>query len=118
MANDPWTYTARWRVRQYELDYNGHVSNAMYLNYVAQVTSEHGGPSGFGRAWSIDHGGAWMVRRHQITYRRPAILDDELELTTHVRSVGGVRGVRKTTIVRIADQAPIADIESRGSGPA
>ena len=25
MANDPWTYTTRWRVRQYELDYNGHV---------------------------------------------------------------------------------------------
>lgn len=99
-------------MRHYELDYNGHVSNAMYLNYVAQVTSEHGEASGFGRAWSIEHGGAWLVRRHQITYHRPAMLDDELELTTHVRSVRGVRSARATSITRTADKAPIADIQT------
>lgn len=31
MPNDRWSYSTRWRVRQYELDYNGHVSNAMYI---------------------------------------------------------------------------------------
>jgi len=112
MAKDPWTYTTPWRVRHYELDYNGHVSNAMYLNYVAQVTSEHGEASGFGRAWSIEHGGAWMVRCHQITYHRPAMLDDELELTTRVRSVRGARAARETSITRTADKAPIADIQT------
>lgn len=112
MAEDQWTYTTRWRVRQYELDYNGHVSNAMYLNYVAQVTSEHGEASGFGRAWSIARGGAWVVRRHQITYHRPATLDDELEFRVQVRSVRGTRGTRETSIVRTADGAPIADVET------
>ena len=112
MASDRWSYTTRWHVRQYELDYNGHVNNATYLNYVAQVTSEHGEASGFGRAWSIERGGAWVVRRHDITYHRPAVYGDELELTVRVRSVGGVRGVRRTTIVRVADGAPIADIET------
>lgn len=111
-VSDPWTYITHWRVRQYELDFNSHVSNAMYLNYVAQITSEHGEASGFGRAWSVEHGGAWMVHRHQIIYHRPAMLDDELELKARVRSLRGVRGVRETSITRIADQAPIADIES------
>lgn len=88
-AGDPWTYTTHWRVRQYELDFNGHVSNAMYLNYVAQITSEHGEASGFGRAWSLEHGGAWMVHRHQIIYHRPAMLDDELELKERGGSARG-----------------------------
>jgi acyl-CoA thioester hydrolase len=109
---DRWSYTTRWRVRQYELDYNGHVSNAMYLNWVAQVTSEHGEASGFGRAWSLERGGMWVVRRHAITYHRPATLADELELTVRVRSVGGVRGTRETSIIRISDQAPVADVET------
>lgn len=112
MAADPWTYTTRWRVRQYEVDYNGHVSNATYLNYVAQLTSEHGEVSGFGRAFSLANGGAWVVRRHDITYHRPALDGDELELTVRVISVGGARGVRRTTIVRPADGARIADIET------
>lgn len=110
MPNNRWSYATRWRVRQYELDYNGHVSNAMYLNYVSQVTSEHGEAAGFGRAWSIERGGAWVVRRHEITYHVPAILGDELELTVRVRSVGGVRGVRETSIVRADDRTPIADV--------
>ena len=112
MASNRWSYTTRWRVRQYELDYNGHVNNATYLNYVSQVTSDHGEASGFGRAWSIAHGGAWVVRRHDITYHRPAVYGDELELTVRVRSVGGVRGVRHTSIVRVVDGAPIADVET------
>jgi acyl-CoA thioester hydrolase len=109
---DRWSHTTRWRVRQYELDYNGHVSNAMYLNYVAQVTSEHGEASGFGRAWSIERGGMWVVRRHTITYHRAATVGDELELTVRVRSVGGVRGVRETSIIRASDREPVADVET------
>lgn len=29
MADDRWPCTSRWRVRQYDLDDNGHVSNAI-----------------------------------------------------------------------------------------
>lgn len=112
MADDRWTYTTRWRVRQYDLDYNGHVSNAMYLNYAAQVTSEHAEALGIGRAWSMERGGAWIVRRHEIIYHRPAGLDEELQLTARVRSVNGVRSTRQTSIVRVSDGAPIADVES------
>ena len=38
------------------------------------------------------------------------MLGDELELTVRVRSVGGARGVRETSIARADDATPIADV--------
>ncbi|MFN2484220.1 MAG: acyl-CoA thioesterase [Candidatus Limnocylindria bacterium] len=109
MTTDLWTYTTRLRVRWYEVDYNGHVNNAVYLNWIAQLAAEHADACGFGREWSHEHGGVWVVRRHDITYHTPALNDDELELTVRVQSLGGVRGVRRTDISRPADRARIAD---------
>ena len=106
---DLWTHITRLRVRWYEVDYNGHVNNAVYLNWIAQLAADHAEACGFGRAWSAQHGGVWVVRRHDITYHRPALNGDELELTVRVESLGGVRGVRRTTIVRPTDEASIAD---------
>ncbi len=92
-------YTTRWRVRQYELDVNGHVNNAVYLNYAEQVATEHAELAGFGHQWTVGQHGSWVVRRHEITYLRPATFGDELELTTRVESMHGARAVRHTTIV-------------------
>ena len=109
---DPLVYTARWRVRSYEIDQNGHVNNAVYLNYAEALTVEHAEASGYGRAWTEAHGGAWVVRRHEIEYRRAARLGDELELTVRVELVRGVRGVRRTTIARAADGLAVAEVRS------
>ena len=38
---DPLIYNTRWLVRSYEIDQNGHVNNAVYLNYAEAVTVEH-----------------------------------------------------------------------------
>ena len=103
-------YTTRWRVRTYELDVNGHVNNAVYLNWAEQIATEHIEAAGFGQAWTIAEGGAWIVRRHEITYRRPAPYGDELELTTRALSIKGARGERQTTISRASDGAVIAEV--------
>ena len=104
-----WTFTQRLRVRWYEVDQNGHVNNATYLNWIAQLAADHAAACGFGREWSRDRGGAWVVRRHDITYHSPALDGDELELTVRVESLGGVRGVRRTRISRPSDGATVAD---------
>jgi acyl-CoA thioester hydrolase len=111
-AVDPLVYTARWRVRSYEIDQNGHVNNAVYLNYAEALTVEHAELAGFGRAWCEAHGGAWVVRRHEIQYLLPAKMGDELELTVRVELVRGVRGVRRTTIARAPDGAPVTTVWS------
>jgi acyl-CoA thioester hydrolase len=105
-------HTERWTVRTYEVDENGHVNNAVYVQWAEEVTARHAEAMGFGREWSIERGGAWLVRRHELTYHRPARRGDELELTVRVLSVGGVRGRRHTTISLAADRTLLAEVAS------
>jgi acyl-CoA thioester hydrolase len=109
---DPLVYHACWRVRSYELDQNGHVNNAVYLNYAEALTVEHAEASGYGRAWAEARGGAWVVRRHEVEYLRAARMGDELDLVVRVELVRGVRGVRRTTIARAADAMAVAEVLS------
>jgi acyl-CoA thioester hydrolase len=100
---DPWRFTARWPVRQYELDQYGHVNNAVYLNWIEQVAVDHVESLGFGRSWAAHHGGGWVVREHHVTYHRPVVSGDVVLVTTLPQSIGGVRGVRRTEIHRESD---------------
>jgi acyl-CoA thioester hydrolase len=108
--DDRAVYRTRWRVRVYELDANGHVNNAVFLNYAEHVATEHAEVLGLGRDWSSAQGATWVVHRHEIVFRRPAGYGDELEVSTRVASLKGARGVRRTSIVRVADQQSIAEI--------
>jgi acyl-CoA thioester hydrolase len=97
-------------VRSYELDSNGHVNNAVYLNYAEQVTIEHAEASGYGAEWSRARDGLWVVHRSLITHHAPALYGDELELTVRVLLVKGVRGMRHTEIRRAVSRQHLADV--------
>jgi acyl-CoA thioester hydrolase len=112
LVADALQFSQRWKVRTYEVDENGHVNNAVYLQWAEQLTAEHAEAVGFGREWSIEHGGAWLVRRHEITYHQPALRGDELELTVRVVGLGGVRGSRHTEIRRARDAMLLAEVAS------
>ena len=112
LVADPLQFSQGWKVRTYEVDENGHVNNAVYLQWAEQLTAEHAEAVGFGREWSIEHGGAWLVRRHEITYHQPALRGDELELTVRVVGIGGVRGNRHTEIRRARDAMLLAEVAS------
>lgn len=100
MPVDPLTHTAHWPVRSYELDSNGHVNNAVYLNYAEQLTIEHAELSGYGSEWTASRGGIWVVHRNLVTHHRPALYGDQLVLTVRVILVQGARGIRHTLICR------------------
>ncbi len=107
---DPLEFTLRWRVRGYELDSRGHVNNAVYLNWAEELATAHAEAAGYGQDWSARRGGGWVIRRTEITYHRPAVYGDEVELTVRVELVKGARGVRRTTINRIADGNLLAEV--------
>jgi acyl-CoA thioester hydrolase len=106
-------HSEQWRVRTFELDSNGHVNNAVYLNYAEQVAVDHAEALGFGREWAEHHQVAWAVHEHHITYHRPALYRDLLRLTTRVQAMGGVRATRHTTIHREPDGELLAEVTTQ-----
>jgi len=75
-------HSQQFAVRTYEVDENGHVNNGVYLGWAENLTAEHAELVGFGRDWSLERGGAWFVRRHEITYHQPAVRSDRSLSTT------------------------------------
>jgi acyl-CoA thioester hydrolase len=104
------SFTARWSVRQYEVDRQGHVNNAVYLNYAEELASRHSESIGYGQEWAAAQGGAWVIRRNEVIYHSPARFGDELELTVRVELVKGARGQRRTIIVLVPDGRLVAEI--------
>lgn len=100
----------RWPVRGYELDSRGHVNNAVYLSWAEEIATAHAEAAGYGREWSAQRGGGWVIRHIDITYHRPAVYGDEVEVTVRVELVKGVRGVRRTTIRRVSDGVLFAEL--------
>ena len=111
-AVDPRRYTARWPVRQYELDQYGHVNNAVYLNWIEQVAIDHVEAMGLGRAWATEMGGGWVVREHHVTYHRPVRYGDVVLVTTQPQRLEGVRGIRRTEIHRESDGALMTEADT------
>jgi acyl-CoA thioester hydrolase len=109
---DPWRFTARWPVRQYELDQYGHVNNAVYLNWIEQVAIDHVESLGLGRTWAAERGGGWVVREHHVIYHRPVVSGDVVLVTTLPQRIGGVRGIRRTEIHREADGVLLTEAET------
>lgn len=99
-AVDPLAFGTTWPVRHYELDGNGHVNNAVYLNYAEHLTLLHAERSGYGQSWTTAQGGAWVVHRNVVEYHRPAYYGDVLDLRVRVLYVRGSRGIRHTQIRR------------------
>lgn len=109
MGEQPMRHTLRVRVRHYEMDALGHVNNAVYLHYVEEAAIEHARALGFDEARWRELGGTWVVHRHEIDYRRPAVAGDELDVTTQILSIERVTATRRTTIVRASDGVMVAE---------
>jgi len=67
-------FSQRWHVRTYEVDENGHVNNAVYLQWAEQLTAEHAEAMGFGEsgAWRAAARGSSGGTRSLITSPRGA----------------------------------------------
>jgi 4-hydroxybenzoyl-CoA thioesterase len=100
---DPLHYSERWRVRNHELDSNGHVNNAVYLAWTEEIATRHAEAAGYGREWSRAHGGVWVIHKTEITYHRPAVYNDIVEVAVDVELIKGARGLRRTRITRAGD---------------
>jgi len=89
-------FVHRETVRFSDLDGMGHVNNAVYLNWAEEIAGLHAEAAGYGRAWAVARGGTWVVHHADITWRRPALEGDEVEVEVRVESIRSARGIRRT----------------------
>ena len=90
-----------------DIDFMGHVNNARYLNWVQDAVIEHWQKLAPPQAVT-EH--LWVALRHEITYRKPAFLNDEVIATVILEKIEGARAFYNTLIKRGEDV--LAEVKS------
>jgi acyl-CoA thioester hydrolase len=87
-------------VRPQDIDDNDHVNNVVYLKWIFDVALAHwnvSAPDDMKAAYG------WVATRHEIDYRREALLGDPIVARTWIGTVDSRRFERLTEIVRTSD---------------
>lgn len=93
-------------------DWNGHVNNVNYVQWMQDVATLHSDAQGCTFESCQKLGAAWVVRSHQIEYLRPAFAGEEIEMQTWVCSFKRTRSLRRYRFVRSGDKALLAKAET------
>ena len=91
-----------------DIDFMGHVNNASYLKWVQEAVLSH---------WhgiappAVASAHLWVALKHEITYRKPAFLDDRLIATVRLERVQRASAFYDT-VIRRGDEI-LAEVKSR-----
>jgi acyl-CoA thioester hydrolase len=96
----------RLSVRTYELDENGHVNNAVYLNYFEAARHQFLKDVGFDYKELVNEGYGVFIARAEVDYVRSSWLDDELVIHTWPVKKGAVSGVILQEIYKGEEKDP------------
>ncbi len=100
-GREPRRHEKRFLVMEEDIDGLGHVNNVVYVKWIQEIAGEHwrlaADPEVASRI-------AWVVSRHEIDYKRPAHLGDEVTVRTWVGSATPVRFERHVEIVDTEDR--------------
>jgi acyl-CoA thioester hydrolase len=83
-----------------DIDEQNHVNNTVYLRWVQEVATAHWRAIASGEA---QENIGWVVLRHEIDYKAPAALDDQIMLRTWVGKATRLTFERFTEIRRSRD---------------
>ena len=89
-----------------DIDEQDHVNNLVYLRWVQEIATAH---------WQIiasaedQRSVSWVVLRHEIDYKSPARLGDDIELSTWVGKATRLTFERFTEIRRTASSELLAN---------
>ena len=90
-----------------DIDFMGHVNNAVYLKWVQAAVVSHWEKIAPAEAVARH---LWVALKHEITYRRPAFLDDEVFASVVLEKVQGARAFYQTLIKR--GEEVLAEVKS------
>ena len=90
-------YDHRVGINPSDIDFMGHVNNARYLSWVQDAVVEHWQKLAPPAAVAAH---LWVALKHEITYRKPAFINDAVIATVILQKVLGARAFYQTLIKR------------------
>ena len=98
-------FEMRITVNPNDIDQLGHVNNVVYLRWVQEVAVAHWSAA----APAVDQAKLrWVVVRHEIDYKRPAVLGDEVIARTWVGTATRRAFDRHTELLRASERRVLA----------
>ncbi|EAT58927.1 acyl-CoA thioesterase [Chlorobium ferrooxidans] len=107
MAEERFSITIR--VEPEDIDMLGHVNNVVYLRWVQEAAMAH---------WSTiapedeQEKLIWVIRRHEIDYKRPALLGDTVLVRTWIGNASRFEFDRHTEILHASSLRPLAIVRT------
>ena len=95
------THITRIKVRSYEVDLEGHVNNAVYVNYLEHSRTSALHDFGIPFHSLLERGLYIVVTRVDMKIHAPAFLGDELELRVTPTEIRRVKGVFHQEIMNL-----------------
>jgi acyl-CoA thioester hydrolase len=105
-----WRRSVEWR----DIDQMQHVNNAVYLEYTGECGAQHVTAVGWPWERMKAEGFAIFLRSNHIQYKQPAVLRDELEITTWLYQVRRSTAMRVYTIRRVSDDTLLTEVHALG----
>ena len=90
-----------------DIDHMGHVNNSVYLRWVQEAVTRYWEKVAPAEAVAAH---LWVALKHEITYRKPAFLDDEVIAAVVLEKVQGARAFYDTVIKR--GEEVLAEVKS------
>ncbi len=105
--NNPLPHRFAIAIDPADIDFMGHVNNASYLKWVQDAVVDHWRALAPAEA-VLEH--LWVALKHEITYRKPTFLGDDVIATLLLEKVQGARAFYETVIRRGEDV--LAEVKS------
>ena len=96
-------------VKDSEIDINKHVNNVVYIQWMQDAAVAHSAHLGFGKEMYEKLNTAWIVKSHQISYLRPALLNDEVIVYTYISKKERSEFTREYKIVNKSSNKVLAN---------
>jgi len=96
----PERYEQTFPVQPGDIDELGHVNNTVYVRWVQEMAAAHWRASAPAEAQAAM---VWVVARHEIDYKHPALPGDQIRACTWVGPASRLAFERNTEITRVRD---------------
>lgn len=102
-----------WEVTASDLDALQHVNNLQYLRWCLKAAVAHSAHVGWSSERYHESGYGFIVREHQIKYRLPAVLGDQVVIETWIATMERVASTRRYHVLRKSDGRRLAEAETK-----